>query len=219
MSQMNLTRLQAVNRILRAAREHPVASLGDETQDDSLMAEQILDEILLREQMTGLHVNTVETAINRDSNDKIVLPSNTLQVKGWNQHVNRNFFHKEVNGVVYLFDADEMPATSDFSSDGADLSKVYVKLSQCLDFAELPAHVQFSIVDQAALEYQDAVLGDSQLRQQLEGRAGRSRALQRAADMRSRPHNQFEDGASEGPRRGRYTPRSWYGRGVRSNPN
>ena len=112
-SQGNLTKLEAVNRILRAAREHPVSSLGSSTLNDTLLAEQILDEVLIREQMQGIHQNTTEASFDRrDSDGKVLLPTNTLQVKGWNQHVNRNFFHREVDGEMILFDADEQPATS-----------------------------------------------------------------------------------------------------------
>jgi len=205
-----MTLLQGVNRILRSAREHPVSSLGDATQNDSLLAEQILDDVLMREQMTGLHVNTAEAGFDRrDSDGKVILPSNTLQVRGWNQHASRNFFHRELDGEVVLFDADEQPATSNFSSTGADTETAYLRITWCMDFEDMPAPHQFSIVDQAAVEYQEAVLGDPQLGAKLEARAGRSRAIARAYDMRSRPSNQFEDGRSHGPRLGRAAPRAW----------
>ena len=210
MTASNLTKLQGVNRILRAAREHPESSIGATPLNDTLVAEQMLDEVLLREQMTGQHVNTTEAAFDRRASDgKVILPSDTLQVKGWNQHVNRNFFHRELSGEIVLFDNDEQPATSNFSSTGADLETVYLRITHCLDFEDLPAPLQFSIVDQAAVEYQEAVLGDPQLGAKLEARAGRSRAIARAYDMRSRPNNQFDDGRSQGPRLGRFVPRGW----------
>jgi hypothetical protein len=207
---MNLTKLEGVNRILRAAREHPVSALGSSTENDSLLAEQLLDEILMREQQTGQHVNTTSASFDIDSGDNTIkLPSNTLAVQGWNQHACRNFFHKEVNGEVLLFDADQTPATSDFSANGADLDTAYVRLTQCLDFESLPSQHQFSVVDQAAVEYQEAVLGDPALGAKLEGRAGRSRAISRAYDMRMRPKNMFADSRSQGPRWGQAVTRSW----------
>lgn len=207
---MNLTKLEGVNRILRAAREHPVSSLSGTSENDTLMAEAILDEVLLREQMIGLHVNTVEASFDRDATTgKIVLPANTTAVAGYNQHVHRNFFFKEVSGDLILFDGDETPATSDFSANGADTETVYVRITQKMEFDDLPSQHQFSITDQAAVEYQMSVLGDPTLHEVLSARANRSRAIARAYDMRSRPNNQFEDGRSQGPRLGRWTPRGW----------
>jgi hypothetical protein len=200
-----MTKLEAVNRILRAAREHPVSALGSSTENDTLMAEQILDEVLRREQMTGLHVNTAESSFTPDAaTDRVELPVNTLQVKGWNQHADRNYFHREDAGATYLYDADESRFT--FPDD----ETVYVRITQALDFAELPLHHQFSIADQAAVEYQMATLGSTTLHQYLQGLAARSRAIARAYDMRSRPRNQFQDGRSVGPRSGSmWVPRSW----------
>jgi hypothetical protein len=210
MPSMNLTKLEGVNRMLRAARERAVSSLGSTTLNDTLLAEQILDEHLMREQMNGLHVNTTNASFDRDAGDNTMkLPSNTLQVQGWNQDIHKNFFHKEVSGEVLLFDADETPATSDFSATGADRSTVYLRLTQAMEFADLPAAHQFSIVDQAAVEYQQAVLGDTQLDSMLQARAARSRAEARKYDMRMRPHNQFTDGVSPLSPWGVATPRRW----------
>jgi len=214
MTAMNLTKLEGVNRILRAARERPVSALGSSTENDSLMSEQILDEILLREQMTGLHVNTTEAQLIPDATTGyVVLPSDTLAVKGWNNHVERNFMHRETSGAVWLYDMDGISgnwgATRDFSSTGVDDDIVYVRLTQGVEFEDLPIQHQFSIVDQAAVEYQQHVMGSTQVDAQLQARAARSRAIARAYDMRMRPNNQFEDGRSAGPRMGRFTPRGW----------
>lgn len=213
MPQMNMSRLEAVNRILRAARERPVSALGAATENDSLAAEQILDEILMREQMTGLHVNTTEAQYTPDVTGYVVLPSDTLQVTGWNNHADRNFFHRETSGAVYLYDADGVPGnwgvTRNFGSSGTDDDTVYVRITQCMSFEDLPVQHQFSIVDQAAVEYQQSVMGSSSVDSQLQARAARSRAIARAYDMRSRPNNQFSNGVSEGPARGKWTPRGW----------
>ena len=208
MATMNLTKLNAVNRILRAAREHPVSSLGEGGESDSLLAEQLLDERLMQEQMIGLHVNTVDAEFTPDEDDnyRVVLPDNTMQVQGWNLHANRNFFHREDDGVVRLYDGDKVPASDSFEDD----STVSVKITYGLQFEELPVHHRFSIADQAAVEYQMAVLGSTTLDNHLKGIAGRSRAIARAHDMRSRPHNQFNDGRAQGPRTAtRYVQRSW----------
>jgi hypothetical protein len=204
----NMTRLEAVNRILRGAREHPVSSLGGGGESDSLIAEQTLDDVLRREQAAGLHVNTIETSFTPDSNNsnRVILPSNTLSVQGWNQHQYRNFYHREISGDIRLFDASETPASDQFDDDAT----VYVRLVQTLAFDDLPLLQQMSIVDQAAVEYQMAVLGSTSLNKHLQAVAARSRAAARAQDWRTRPNNQFQNGASQGPRAGRsYVPRTW----------
>lgn len=205
---MNLTKTDAVNRILRGAGEHPVSSLGQTQENDSLMAEQILDEVNLREQMAGLHVNTTDTSFipDADNSNKVVLPNNTLQVRGWNEHQIRNYFHRLTDGEVLLYDADREPATFNFEDD----NEVFVRITQELQFEELPVQHQFSITDQAAVEYQRATLNSTTRDQGLQQIAARSRAVARAYDMRMLPHNQFNDGRSAGPRAGtRFVLRPW----------
>ena len=199
MSLQNMTRIQAVNRILRAAREHPVSTLGSGGENDTLMAEQILDEVTLREQMTGLHINQTDAEFTPDSNDEVILPINTLEVRGSRWHRHRNYFFREVGGQLKLFDADKNPATPVFADD----TKVYVRLSQSVDFESMPVVYQYSIVDQAAVEYAMAVLPSNAALQRLEAIAARSRAMARAADIRHRPSNMFEDSRSVGLRLGR----------------
>lgn len=213
MSLQNLTKLQAVNRILRAAREHPVSSLGLGGENDTLMAEQILDEVTLREQMTGLHINQTSTSFVPDADQQVILPINTVAAKGSNQHRHRNYFFREDDGRLLLFDADKTPATSLF-----DDARVYVELVQSVSFEAMPPPLQFSVVDQAAFEYASTVLPSNSLLGVLESRAARSRAVARAHDIRSRPSNMFEDSHSIGLRLGRDgVRRSWpYNDGPRS---
>jgi len=216
MSLTNLTKLEAVNRILRSAHEHPVSTLGSGGETDSLIAEQVLDEVARRVQMHGLHCNTAEASFTPDSgnNNRVVLPINTLAVRGWNEHAYRNYFHREVAGEFRLFDADEDPPTDQFDEDDT----VYVQITQALDFEALPLQIQFWIADEAAYEYAQAVLPSNSALGLLAQRAARSRAEGRQYNMRSTPHNQFFDGRAQGPRVGRgWTPRHWPYNDLRSN--
>jgi len=206
MSQTNMTKLAAVNRILRAAREHPVSSLGAGGESDTIMAEAVLDEITQREQMVGVHQNQTVSPFTPNAAGNVVLPINTLTAVGWNQDHNRNYFVRETSGQMLLYDGDKSPATPVFTD-----TTVYVRLVQSIIFEELPLVLQFSIVDQAAVEYAMTVLPSNTLLQRLEARAARSRAMARAADMRSRPSNLFEDSRSLGLRLGTIgVPRPWY---------
>lgn len=200
----NMTKLEAVNRILRGAREHPVSSLGDPLINDVLMAEQLLDEVTRREQMTSIHVNTTEQELTPDSNNQVLLPDTVLQVLASKQHVKRNFGLREENGVTKLIDIEENRDT--FPDD----TSVFVRVTAQLAFEDLPIQHQFSIADQSAVEYQITTLGSNTLDRSLQARAARSRAIARAYDMRTRPNNQFDNGRSNGPREGaRFTPRRW----------
>jgi hypothetical protein len=207
---MNMTKLDGVNRVLRAAKEHPVAVLGSSTENDSLMAEQILDEVSKREQMQGLMCNTLEVEYTPDTNNdnKVILPDNTLQVQGWNQNQARLFTQKEISGVTYLIDT--RPADGVEPDEFDNDTTVYLRITTEVNFEDLPVQHQFSIADQAAAEYQQAVLGSRTLDAALQQRAFRSRAIARAYEMRIKGSNQFQHGASMGPRStARYTPRSW----------
>lgn len=210
---MNMTKLEGVNRVLRAAKEHPVAVLGESTENDSLMAEELLDEISKREQMTSLHCNTLEQEFTPDANnsDRILLPDNTLQVFGAYVNANRALMHKTISGEVRLIDTERSDSGIEPDQFPNDTS-IWLRITTEVDFADLPIQHQFSIADQAAQEYQMAVLGSNSIDQSLTGRAMRSRAISRAYDMRTRPANQFMHGRSSGPARGtRYVPRGWYG--------
>ena len=206
MSQQNMNRLEAVNRILRAAREHPVSSLGSGNESDTLMAEQVLNEITQREQMVGVHENQTVASFVPASDGRVILPNNAIAVKGWNEDHHRNFFLREHNGQILLYDADKAPASPVFTDD-----KVWVRLVQSVIFDNLPLVLQFSIVDQAAVENAMAVLPSNSLLTRLEARAARSRAMARAADIRGRPSNLFNDSRSTGLRMGTVgVPRPWY---------
>lgn len=199
----SMTKLEAVNRILRGAKEHPVSSIVSTTENDSLMALTILEESNKRIQMNGLHCNQTQTTFTVDvSNfDRVVLPDNTLQVKGWNEHQDRNFFHRCVDGVVLLFDAVPEPiaaATTAFDDD----DEVFVRITQLLDFEDLPQPIQFWIVDEAAQEYQMAVLGSTSMDKHLTLLALKARVEGKKYDMRSRPVNLITHGRSQGPRMG-----------------
>ena len=207
----SMTKLEAVNRILRAAREHPVSSIVSPTENDSIMAVAILDETSKKIQGNGLHCNQTQTMFTPDSgnNDEVILPDNTLQVTGWNEHQERNFFHRCVDGTVLLFDASPSPlaaATTAFPDD----DEVFVRITQLLEFEDLPMAIQFWITDEAAVEYQMDTLGSSTQDKHLRERAFISKVEGRKYDSRSRPVNLFTHGRSMGPRWGvAGVPRTW----------
>jgi hypothetical protein len=202
---IRLTELEAVNRILRASMEHPVASLEESGINEPLTAKQVLDEVNMREQMDGWHINTLIVELEPDGSNRIALPANTLVVVGEKENQFDNLSTTVIGGVVYLLDVKE-GTHNEFEEN------VHLRLTTLIPFDELPPQYQFSIADQAAVEYQQANHGSQSVDAQLTSRAARSRARQRRHDARLRPSNQFNNSRSQ-IRRGRLVPRNWPWRG------
>lgn len=205
----SLTKLEAVNIILRAAREHPVASLTDDTTNESLIAEQVLDEWDLREQAKGLYNNTFEREFTPDSADEIVLPENTLYITGWGQSLRLIVDMKidtDGDGKLKLWNIED----NDF--DFSDQTTVCTRIVEKLPFNELSPLMQRAITDQAAVEYQMAVVGSTEMHRHLSTIAARSRAEARAENMRKTRANAFNNSRSNLSRaQARVsTSRSWY---------
>ena len=191
-----LTKLQAVNRILRGASEAPVSSLEDSPLNENLMALQLLEEYTLSEQMHGIAWNqkTREWTPNPDTN-RILLPQAVLVAEAWGRDVNRTVVEKvdKSDGQRYLFDVDE----DTYEFDGP----INLRTVTGIDWDELPVAVQFHISDAAAQMYQQITQGDRQMDNILRGVAALSRAKSRSADWRAKRLNQFDDGRSNDPRR------------------
>lgn len=215
---MNLSKLEAVNRILRASNEHPVSTLGQTTINETLVAEQVLDEINKQWQAVGLHCNTDHQDLTPDPDNgfKVVLPDETLQVFGDGPMLYRDLAHIEVNGETLLVDVTPLESEDDNGFPSSTTSfetdaSVQVRLTLLKEFENLPIPIQYGIADEAAVQYQMSTQGNLQLNMVLMDRAMKSRALARAYDQRMRPKNQFIHSRSPLGRLGRAVPRAWGG--------
>lgn len=189
-----LTKLEAVNILLRNSREHVVSSLETDKTNESLLAEQVLDNWDLNLQAIGLFNNTFErdlepaTVVSTGIKvGDVVLPPNTLEVEAWGQHINRLFDAREDKGNLKLFNLETTEETFDFS----DFACVTVKMVLMLDYDDLSAKQQNSIAYQAAVEYQMNVVGSDSVDRMLRGFAARFRAEARAENMRKKKANLF----------------------------
>lgn len=213
-----LTKLQAVNRMLRGASEPSVESLTVTPTNEALFAENILDEENMYEQMVGLHVNTIIVNLVPDPiTTHVVLPDTTLNIIGgwWSEgrmdisgedfpdNRNRKFVMRGFNPQE-LFDLDRNSFL--FPDD----SSVTIKYTLLMDFEELPTAQQFRIVDHASRLFQASVQGDANMDQILSGEAQLSRAIGRAADMRSKRPDMYRTGQNMLARRMNRVPRDWY---------
>jgi len=209
------TRLQAVNRMLRAASEPPVQSLTSTPTNESLLAEDILDEVNEKEQMIGLYVNTfieefVPIIIAGPTLGFIILPDTTLAATSWYDDGRGEDVRdsralrieiRSVGGANQVFDLN----TRSFVHD----DPITIKYSLLLPFEEIPTAQQFRVMDIAARMYEMVVQGDPNMQQFLALEANHSRALGRAADWRSRRFDAFRTGQNTIPRRANRVPRDW----------
>jgi len=179
-----LSKLDAVNRILRASGEYPVSTLSVTGSNDVTLAIQTLDEVALQCQLTGLNCNTVDKEVLPDINGRIWIPDNTLSVDTIGTDYSRNLVQRRRN-PTYLFDVDN--DTEVFTVGTA----INVRITTSLEFESLPTAEQFEIVDQAARMYQMATVGEAAQDKLLQEIAFMSRAKSRAADMRSRDVSAF----------------------------
>jgi hypothetical protein len=85
-----LSKLDAVNRILRSAGEYPVSTLSVTGSNDVTIAVQTLDETVLFIQLAGLNNNTEVKNMLPDSSGRIVIPDNVISVDTISTDIHRN---------------------------------------------------------------------------------------------------------------------------------
>ena len=173
-----LSKLDAVNRILRASGEYPVSTITVTGSNDVVMAVQVLDEATIHAQLPGLNCNTTYTTVAPDSTGRILIADNVISIDTRDIDMGRNLVQRGRN-PTYLYDVDK---DTDLFTIGATIK---VRIVYNLEFEELPTAEQFMIVDSAARAYQMATVGDTNQDRILQEMAIMSRAMGRAADMRS----------------------------------
>ena len=177
MANMRFSRLTAVNRILMFAGEQPVNSLSDDGINDTTLAEALLDQCNAEIQKEGLHVNTEIFTYTPDEDGFISLPSGTLRVDcpKFNRNVTQRGYQP-----TRLYDLDNN--TYVFTDD------IEIEIVIGMAFEDLPADIQFAIVDKAARMYQMSTVGDVNMdailsEQELRSRMGMIRANEQQADF------------------------------------
>ena len=141
-----------VNRLLKFIGENTVASLSEQTLNNNADAEDALD--ILRQytsevQEQGVYINTEKILLSPDTNKKITLPKNTLNVAATGRDTYRNLVQRkkllyDIDNNTYLFD-----------------SAVEVEITLELDFAELPESVKSYIIMRAVITFIINKKGDS----------------------------------------------------------
>lgn len=143
-----MTRLEAVNTILRSVGEAPVASLTGQSGVDSIMAEATLDEVDRSVQNIGWTWNRRKVTLAKDGTGTIPVADNIVRI------IAARGTHYSVRGGN-LFDLNDGTAT--FTGD------VTARVVELLPWTDLPEAARHYITVKAARKYADQSIGDNQL--------------------------------------------------------
>lgn len=166
MATLGLTKLQAVNRILRAASLRPVTALDTGGTSEAADAEDLLDEVDVELQSKGWPENTVRAQSHTAADVgggvyKITVASDTLDIRPVGADAHRTLV---LNGDI-VFDANQN--TEDFGSAVV----IYFDRVKELDFIDCSPKLKNLIAAEAARRYQQAFLNSPSRDQFLAERA------------------------------------------------
>lgn len=138
-----IDKLGAVNLMLSASGDGKVNTLVDDGINDTDVAQQILDEVIIDVLSLGWDFNRVKKTLLPDDNDKIAISQNYLRVDGSGYDYRRRFGVRD----NFLYDLDKDQDT--FTEKSVDLEVI-----QNLSFDDIPVAVQMYIARAAATIYQ-----------------------------------------------------------------
>ncbi len=157
----HMTKLQAVNQMLRSINEQPVSQLAS-GEIDAERAEDILDETSRRIQATGWHSNTRRNVtITPNASDQFVVGQNVLSIDSVNPRGRRMQTTPAHTGYVNIGlrrSADDTKwLLYDIENDSetiTDLTEITCDIIEFLNFSSLPPSLQIYIYKAAAHEFQ-----------------------------------------------------------------
>lgn len=192
----HMTKLEAVNQMLRSIGEQAVQSI-DSGQIDAEMAEAILDETSRRIQSQGWHANTRRSVeYTRNASNEFVVGINVLKIDTVNADSPRRtdtpnpsaFYdvalrRNAADTTYLLYDVDNDSETWD---DGP--STLVCDVVEYHEFGDLPVYLQVYIYKAAAHEFQKAAVSSATLYQFTAEAVeeARSEAIQADAEIEDR---------------------------------
>ena len=198
-----ITKLQAINQMLLAAGEAPVADLIGNSGIDTGIADTILEQASMDFQLRGLANNKITKKMNPDANGRIYLPMSDSDEEGvlsadlMSTHVNVD------NNIIVARVYDDGTGSSQSVklynfTDDTDIWTVgtdyYVEIIKKLMWSHLDTPPQRSIVATAARHYQILTQGDSTTDGFLAYQEEVFRLKGRAADINDKKRNIFRSG-------------------------
>lgn len=161
-----LSRLEAVNIILRGSGEQPVNSLSEDGSNDVSIAEACLTETTAFILLSGGYTNTEVKTYNPDSNGYISLPTGILDVDSTDSTVQVTMRGHNPCRLYNITDGD-------YVFDEA----MELRITYLVQFEDLPPWVQYHIATAAAVQYQMATKGDPSLDAHLRAMAMKAQAV------------------------------------------
>ncbi len=143
--------LDGVNRLLKAISENSIASLSSETLNNNLDAQDALNTLQQKTseiQEQGVYVNVEKMTLSPETNKKMELPENTLNVMS----AGKDSYRELVQRGSKLYDKDN--STYEFDNS------IYVELTMELSFDELPQSVKNYIIMIAVVAFKIEKQGD-----------------------------------------------------------
>jgi hypothetical protein len=192
-----ITKLQAINQMLLAAGESPVADLLDSSGIDTGIALIILEQSSLDFQMRGLANNKIIRKFNPDSNGKIIFDSGDSDEEGVisaelvSLHINT-----DNNRIIAKVLNDNPPRLYNYTDD-TDIWKTgdyYIEVTKKLRWEHLDTPIQRAIMATAMRQYQIATQGDGEADRYLEYNEQFFHTKGRSADINYKKRNIFETG-------------------------
>ena len=214
----HLSRLRAVNMMLRSIGENPVSSLGNGPADAN-EAERVLDDTSREIQIEGWACNTREgVQLTRNSDNQFAVAVNVLKVDaanprtrrrvnvpGYTGHFNVSMRRNAGDTIWLLYDDDN--DTELWPND----TNLTVDIVEFLPFIELVPALQMYVTKLAGRKFQSGDMGSRVLWQFTEQEVLEAMVLAMQEDEETRDHNMFRDNPSAYGIVARYNP--YFGRG------
>lgn len=174
-----LTKLKAINIMLRRIQQQPVNSLESAGTDGEL-AESVLEDLNSEVQGRGWDFNTERgLELSPDINGNIIPPENALRIDAVDESI------KIVTRDGKLYDKENH---TDVFTDVLKVDLVW-----CFNFEDLPEYAKWFVTSSAALEFQQDVIGDTTLNSYLTRKQQQSYAEMIASDLEQGDYNIFND--------------------------
>ena len=167
----HMTKLQAVNQMLRSINEQPVSQLAS-GQVDAENAEDVLDEVSRRIQAQGWHANTRRgVTLSKNASNEFAVGTNVMRVDTVNPDSPRRaaspspsaFYNvalrrDQADTKWLLYDVD-----NDSETWATGPSELTVDIVEYLAFSGLPVYLQTYIYKAAAHEFQKTAVSSQVL--------------------------------------------------------
>lgn len=158
-----ITKLQAINQMLLAAGESPVADLINNSGIDTGIAEIILEQASLDFQLRGLANNKIIRKFNPDQNEKIIFDSQDSDEEGI---ISAELVSLHLNTEGRRIEAkvlnDDPPKLYNYTDDTDNWTSgdYYIEVTKKLRWEHLDTAVQRAIMATAMRKYQMSLQGD-----------------------------------------------------------